>query len=277
MTPDMPAPNRSRPSVDDPQRCLFAGRVAVRAADRPAAVSIHDPTPSEIARVITTEDPPKPSDAATGRLRSSLQGDLDTMILMALRRDRERRYQSVEQLAGESGGTWTVCRFSRVRMQRCIGPSSSFVGTGRGRRRRSGVRDARCWHRRDELADGPGEPRRAGRAAQRDRAAAAEGGAREERDRALRAEQGATSERILPSRNGIVRWRNRNARTRSPPRRMRSVTFSRTISWRKPLLSRKPAPPPDPIRASRFAPRWIARPAGLTGIRRPAGDPGVDP
>ena len=84
-------------------------------------------TPVEIARVITTLDPPRPSEALTrsspagelgdertsskdisgarattvARLRSRLQGDLDTIVLKALRRDRERRYQSVEQLADD--------------------------------------------------------------------------------------------------------------------------------------------------------------------------------
>jgi serine/threonine-protein kinase len=56
----------------------------------------------EIERRIVAEAPPAPSAAATGphaAWRRRLRGDLDTIVLKALRKEPERRYASVEQLA----------------------------------------------------------------------------------------------------------------------------------------------------------------------------------
>jgi serine/threonine protein kinase/tetratricopeptide (TPR) repeat protein len=62
-------------------------------------------SPAEISRVICTIEATRPSTAVSQRephaLRMSrlLKGDLDTIVLMALRKDPARRYGSVEQLA----------------------------------------------------------------------------------------------------------------------------------------------------------------------------------
>jgi serine/threonine-protein kinase len=48
--------------------------------------------PQEIERVITEEEPEKPSD-------SLLRGDLDTIVLMAMRKEPQRRYASVQQFS----------------------------------------------------------------------------------------------------------------------------------------------------------------------------------
>ncbi len=66
-------------------------------------------SPPEMARVITEVEPKKPSTAAKGRESAgsrftihhlrSLRGDLDNIVLMALRKEPERRYQSVEQFS----------------------------------------------------------------------------------------------------------------------------------------------------------------------------------
>ena len=50
----------------------------------------------EAARVIKEHAPHRPS-----TMRKSLQGDLDTIILKCLEKDRERRYQSAADLAGD--------------------------------------------------------------------------------------------------------------------------------------------------------------------------------
>ena len=73
----------------------------------------------EMERVIGHQTPPPPSEAPTRapereqsdtarlrqttprRLRRALAGDLDNIVLMAMRKEPERRYQSVEQLAGD--------------------------------------------------------------------------------------------------------------------------------------------------------------------------------
>jgi len=81
-------------------------------------------TPSEMERIICEEEPTRPSTAITqagtppedeaspeqigrarqarpGQLQKTLQGDLDTIVLKALRKEPERRYDSAEQLADD--------------------------------------------------------------------------------------------------------------------------------------------------------------------------------
>ena len=70
----------------------------------PTAVRAH-----EMARAILEEEPPRPSAAVSAesagrrgmdakRLRRRLRGDLDTIVLKALRKEPERRYRSVDAL-----------------------------------------------------------------------------------------------------------------------------------------------------------------------------------
>jgi eukaryotic-like serine/threonine-protein kinase len=178
---------------------LLAGRAPFRFATR---------TPEEIARVIMTVDPQRPSETlqedkgvaratTVGRLRSRLQGDLDTIVLKALHKDRERRYQSVEQLAGDirrhldglpilarqDAALYRAVKFVRRHRRAVAAAALVFITLVIG------------------IAATSWQTIRASRAEQaallqRDRAAAAEGDARGERDRALRAEQEATSERV---------------------------------------------------------------------------------
>jgi eukaryotic-like serine/threonine-protein kinase len=56
-------------------------------------------TPIEIERSVCQTEIRRPSDAAPHRLRQRLKGDLDTIVLMAVRKEPLRRYQSVEQLS----------------------------------------------------------------------------------------------------------------------------------------------------------------------------------
>src|SRR5947207_1937737 len=71
-------------------------------------------SPLDVAREITDTEPPRPSTAlARGEeakfgptgIRNSkvLKGDLDNIVLMALRKEPERRYQSVEQFSEDIG------------------------------------------------------------------------------------------------------------------------------------------------------------------------------
>ncbi len=65
----------------------------------------------EIERIVCTEEPPRPSSVITAelatqtrarsaaRLRSRIEGDLDAIVLNALRKQPERRYGSADQLA----------------------------------------------------------------------------------------------------------------------------------------------------------------------------------
>jgi non-specific serine/threonine protein kinase/serine/threonine-protein kinase len=64
-------------------------------------------SPVEVVRVVCDQPPPRPSVAATAgtaglglpALRRRLRGDLDNIVLKALRKEPERRYASVEALA----------------------------------------------------------------------------------------------------------------------------------------------------------------------------------
>ncbi|MGH9755954.1 MAG: protein kinase domain-containing protein, partial [Blastocatellia bacterium] len=62
-------------------------------------------SPVEIERAICETEPAKPSDAVSpemisaGKMQKQLAGDLDNIVLMAMRKEPERRYQSVEQFS----------------------------------------------------------------------------------------------------------------------------------------------------------------------------------
>ena len=57
-------------------------------------------TPVEVERVVCREEPRKPSYAAgTPAWRKRLSGDLDNIVLMAMRKEPERRYASVDHLS----------------------------------------------------------------------------------------------------------------------------------------------------------------------------------
>ena len=56
---------------------------------------------SEIERVVCEQEPPRPSAVADPALRRRLRGDLDDVVLQALRKEPERRYGSVEQFSND--------------------------------------------------------------------------------------------------------------------------------------------------------------------------------
>lgn len=58
-------------------------------------------SPQEIAAVIRDSEPRKPSSVVAGRLVKELAGDLDNILLKALRREPERRYLSAEAMAND--------------------------------------------------------------------------------------------------------------------------------------------------------------------------------
>src|SRR5438094_8662935 len=65
-------------------------------------------SPADLAREITNTEPPRPSTVVSNNNQQSeitnqkfLRGDLDNILLMALRKEPQRRYQSVEQFADD--------------------------------------------------------------------------------------------------------------------------------------------------------------------------------
>jgi serine/threonine-protein kinase len=56
-------------------------------------------SPAEVERAICEEEPQKPNERAPHAVRKQLRGDVDTIVLTALRKEPRRRYLSVEQFS----------------------------------------------------------------------------------------------------------------------------------------------------------------------------------
>jgi eukaryotic-like serine/threonine-protein kinase len=104
LTPDYASPEQVRGDPITTASDVYGLGVVLfelLTGERPLAVTSRDPR--EIARVVCDQLPVAPSAAVTGRagarLRRQLRGDLDTIVLTALRKEPNRRYASVEQLA----------------------------------------------------------------------------------------------------------------------------------------------------------------------------------
>ncbi|RMH55974.1 MAG: serine/threonine protein kinase [Bacteroidetes bacterium] len=113
MTPEYAAPEQVRGEPITTATDLYALGVLLYellTGRRPYEVSGR--TPGEVERIVCETAPPKPSTAVTravpertpteaARLRKRLRGDLDTLVLMALRKEPERRYGSVGALIAD--------------------------------------------------------------------------------------------------------------------------------------------------------------------------------
>ena len=74
---------------------LISGRAAHRFAHLP-------PSPTELLRVVAEQTPPRPSAAAgEASIAKRLRGDLDNIVLQALRKEPARRYTSASALADD--------------------------------------------------------------------------------------------------------------------------------------------------------------------------------
>lgn len=125
MTPAYASPEQVRGDIVSTASDIYSlGLILFETLTGSAAYSLPSNRPDEIARVICEVDPPRPSSVVSVRwtpaeksetnkgkdattLRPQMQdlrplkGDLDTIILKALRKDPDRRYASVEQFAGD--------------------------------------------------------------------------------------------------------------------------------------------------------------------------------
>jgi len=112
MTPDYASPEQVRGAeITTASDVYQLGIVLYELLAGRRPYSVEDEAPSEIERIICEEAPNPPSAAATGssdmsdgvptpaQHRQTLRGELDTIVLKALRKAPGRRYDSVEQLA----------------------------------------------------------------------------------------------------------------------------------------------------------------------------------
>jgi serine/threonine-protein kinase len=109
MTPDYASPEQVRGEAMTTATDVYSLGVLlyeILTGQRPYRLKTR--SPGEIARAITDQDPERPSTAVTKRdgnsnfeLRNSkfLKGDLDNIVLMALRKEPQRRYASVGQFS----------------------------------------------------------------------------------------------------------------------------------------------------------------------------------
>ncbi|NBB85076.1 MAG: tetratricopeptide repeat protein [Bacteroidetes bacterium] len=113
MTPKYASPEQVRgEAITTASDVYQLGLVLYELLTGQRSYSITGQTPSEIERIVCEEQPKRPSAAVTAAsataagegihaVRRALQGDLDTIVLKALRKEPERRYASVQQLADD--------------------------------------------------------------------------------------------------------------------------------------------------------------------------------
>jgi len=100
LTPDYASPEQVRSELVTTVSDIYSlGAVLFELLTGHKAHSFSSYTLPELVRVICDSEPLAPSEAAPRRLARSLRGDLDNIVLTALRKEPSRRYASAEQLA----------------------------------------------------------------------------------------------------------------------------------------------------------------------------------
>ena len=100
LTPDYASPEQIRGEAVATGTDIYSlGAVLYRLLTGAKPHTLQTYTPSEIERIVCQTEPRRPSLAANSpAARKRLSGDLDNIILAALRKEPERRYASVHEL-----------------------------------------------------------------------------------------------------------------------------------------------------------------------------------
>jgi tetratricopeptide (TPR) repeat protein len=97
LTPEYASPEQVRGLPVTTSTDVYAlGAILYELLTGTRAQKIDTRTPAEIERIVCETQPPRPSVAS---LTLRLDGDLDNIVWMAMQKERERRYQSVDQFA----------------------------------------------------------------------------------------------------------------------------------------------------------------------------------
>ena len=100
LTPDYASPEQVRGGPISTASDVYAlGIVLYELLTGQKPYNVKDVSPAEMLWIICEREPPKPSAAAQPPVSKALAGDLDTIILTALRKEPGRRYASVGALA----------------------------------------------------------------------------------------------------------------------------------------------------------------------------------
>ncbi|HWC98194.1 MAG TPA: protein kinase [Candidatus Sulfopaludibacter sp.] len=100
LTPDYASPEQVRGEAVNTSTDVYSlGAVLFELLTGAKPHGITTYTPLEIERSVCEREVRKPSEVAADGVRQELTGDLDTIVLMAVRKEPQRRYQSVEQLS----------------------------------------------------------------------------------------------------------------------------------------------------------------------------------
>jgi serine/threonine protein kinase len=104
MTPEYASPEQVRAeSVTTATDVYSLGMVLYKLLARKRAYELRTGSPEEISRVVCQVEPERPSAVAPRELARELAGDLDTIVLKAVRKEPARRYQSVQELSEDIG------------------------------------------------------------------------------------------------------------------------------------------------------------------------------
>lgn len=103
LTPDYASPEQVRgEAITTASDVYQLGMVLYTLLAEHRPFNVRDKRPSEVERILCTEAPALPSSVASSdAARTALCGDLDTIVLKALRKEPERRYASVEALVDD--------------------------------------------------------------------------------------------------------------------------------------------------------------------------------